>query len=110
MTNVLPLFQPSNARIDLIRTWHQRQAVRADSVATLNVSITADGKVHCQALAIEPEHAAAMLDELRAAVARLECFASEFAPELMNRATKQQGGTRNGLNALAWSDLKSDQI
>lgn len=91
MSNVHALFQPSTERIELIRSWHQTQAKQADSVATLNVSITADGQIRTQALAIEPEHAVAMLSELKAAVARLERFVGEFAPACVNHADEPLG-------------------
>jgi hypothetical protein len=53
-------------RIAHIKRWHIDQATRDDaqSVATLNISITSTGEIRTSTVAIEPAHAQVILGEL----------------------------------------------
>ncbi len=72
-----PVIPVHRDRAERIRRWHADQAHEAASpVAMLSIQITDRGQICSQALAIEPEHAAAMLDELSAIMTTLRAIAS----------------------------------
>jgi hypothetical protein len=64
---------PSLERINKIKQWHIDQAI-ADTkpVATLNLSITACGRIITQGVCIEEEHAQVFLGELHAVITRIQ--------------------------------------
>jgi hypothetical protein len=67
------------------------QAIAKDpAVCVLNMAVTASGNINTSAVGIELEHAAAMLNELKAAVARLEQYVAERAPELLDLTFARQ--------------------
>lgn len=56
---------PHPERIQKIRRWHIDEATgETQSVATLNISVTAAGQIRSTAVAIEREHALVILSEL----------------------------------------------
>lgn len=74
MSKIVNLFGINQERVAKIRQWHQKQANMhsgSESVATLNISITAAGEIQSAGVAIEPEHALIMLPELERLAAML---------------------------------------
>ncbi len=56
------------------------------------MAVTVSGQINTAVVGIEPEHAAAMLNELKAAAARLERYVADQAPELLEQETEPHGG------------------
>lgn len=56
---------PNHERSRLIREWHIEQALgQQHPAALLNITLTNNGRVCSAGIAIEPEHALVMLEEL----------------------------------------------
>ena len=89
MSNIHQLHLPHPERPAQLRRWFVEQSERA-SVAAVTVAVTAAGTVTTKGCAIEPEHAVAMLGELRALMVRLEGFVVESTPELLPGASMEQ--------------------
>lgn len=69
---------PHPERIQKIRRWHIDEATgETQSVATLNISITTTGQIKSAAVAIEREHALAILTELSRVQQLLREFVSD---------------------------------
>lgn len=76
-SNVVPLnlqrAEPHPARLEAMQQWHHDQAARPDqAVAAIHISITQDGKIRTEGIAIEQAHAQAMLAAVPRLVQQLE--------------------------------------
>lgn len=81
-----PGAEPASAeRIEHIKRWHLRQAISPEhtQVAALHLAITSDAQVHVACVAIEPEHAQALLRQLNQVRAQLQAFVSEHADQVL---------------------------
>ena len=66
------LLEPHPERLNQIAHWHIDRATQRDTVALLHIRITSAGFVCTDGVAIEPEHAALMLDELADVMRKLQ--------------------------------------
>ncbi len=76
MSNVIKLFKPNSERVKYLRRWFFEQLgeTKAPTTALMAVRCTQVGTVETDCLAIEPEHAAAMIPEIRKTLIELEAF------------------------------------
>lgn len=97
MSNVIKLFKPSSDRVNYLRAWFFRQIgdIKNPTTALFAVRCTEGCTIETECLAIEPEHAAQMIPEIRKTLIELERFVARSGVNLPRDEQERFKGAPN---------------